>query len=60
MVWCIFSSVRVKLLARLNGVNAYVYQNLSQQYSVHPLRAPPYQLITVMQDNAPCHTAKRV
>ena len=48
-------------LVRLNGkVDANVYQNLLQQYAVLSLRLSPNRPANCMQDNAPCHTAKRI
>ncbi len=41
-------------------MNAKVYQNLLQQHAVPSLRSSPNQLAIFMQDNALCHTAKRV
>lgn len=61
MVWGMFSSEGVGPLVRIIGtVNANVYLNLVQQHVIPPLRASPNQPAIFMQDNAPCHTAKRV
>lgn len=61
MVWGMFSAAGVGPLVQLHGrVNANVYQNLLQQHMVPYLRSSPNQPAVFMQDNAPCHTAKRV
>ena len=61
MVWGMFSAAGVGPLIQLHGrVNANVYQNLLRQHVVPPLRSSPNQPAIFMQDNAPCHTAKRV
>ncbi|KAI5615079.1 hypothetical protein C0J50_3304, partial [Silurus asotus] len=61
MVWGMFSAAGVGPLIQLHGrVNANVYQNLLQQHMVPSLRSSLNQPAVFMQDNAPCHTAKRV
>lgn len=61
MVWGMFSAAGVGPLIQLDGrVNANVYQNLLQQHMVPSLCSSPNQPAVFMQDNAPCHTTKRV
>lgn len=61
MVWGMFSAAGVGPLKQLHGrVNANVYLNLLKQHMVPSLRSSPIQPAVFMQDNAPCHTAKRV
>lgn len=60
MVWGVISSFGVGPLVRLHGkVNADVYKQLLIQHVVPYLRATTPNAI-FMQDNAPCHKAKKV
>jgi transposase len=61
MVWGVISADGTGPLVRLHGrVNAEVYKQLLQQHLLPYLGATRLQPPTFMQDNAPCHTAKKV
>ena len=61
MIWGVFSAEGPGPLVRLHGrVNAEVYKQLLQQHLIPYLHATRLQPATFMQDNAPCHTAKKV
>lgn len=61
MVWGMFSAAGVRPLTQLHDrVNANVYQYLVQQHMIPSLHSSPNQPAVFMQDNAPCHTVKRV
>lgn len=61
MVWGMISSTGVGPIIRLNGnMNAEVYKQLLQQHVVPNLRFSACQPAIFMQDNAPCHKAKKV
>lgn len=55
------SSEGVGPLVRIYGrVNAETYKQLLQQHVIESLRLSPNQPSIFMQDNAPCHKAKKV
>ena len=57
----VFSSEGVGPLIRIiETVNVNVYLNFVERYVTPSLEAFPNQLAIFVQDNAPCHTAKRV
>lgn len=61
MVWGVFSADGPGPLVRLHGrVNAEVYKQLLQQHLLPYLGATRLQPPIFMQDNAPCHTARKV
>lgn len=61
MVWGMISSEGVGPLVRIYGrVNAETYKQLLQQHVIESLRLSPNQPSIFMQDNAPCHKAKKV
>lgn len=61
MVWGVMSAAGCGLLIRLQGgINAEVYKQILRQHAVPSLRSSLYQPAIFMQDNAPCHTAKKV
>ena len=61
MMWGMISSDGVGSLVRLFGnINAEIYKQLLQKHVIGTLRVAPNQPSIFMQDNAPCHKAKKV
>lgn len=61
MVWGMISSKGVGPIVRLFGtVNAEIYKQLLQQHVIGSLDLVSNQPSIFMQDNAPCHKAKKV
>lgn len=61
MVWGIISAAGTGPLARLHGrINGEVYKEVIRQHALPCLRSSGVQRPIFMQDNAPCHTCKKV
>lgn len=61
LVWGMMSAAGCGPLIRVHGtVNAEKYKQILEQYAIPHLRSSPLQPSVFMQDNAPCHTAKKV
>lgn len=59
MVWGMMSSAGVGPLIRIQGtVNAEVYKQILIQHAIPTLQTVPNSMF--MQDNAPCHKAKKI
>ena len=61
MVWGIISAAGTGPLVRLHGkINGEVYKQIIRQHAIPFLRSSELQSPIFMQDNAPCHTCKKV
>ena len=61
MVWGIISAAGTGPLVRLRGrINGEVYKQILRQHALPYLRNAGIENPIFMQDNAPCHTCKKI